>query len=150
MSTDTILDQPPVVSGHWKTVLMIFIIFVFGCFSGSLSTTLIDNHRMADTLLRGKSPVSDLLEKRLMRDIALDAGQRQAVRDLLDANGVQREQLQGQLHPQIQQLDRATTSKIDALLQPDQRDQFHHNITLLDQRYGHNLFDPGAPAPSAP
>ncbi len=146
MTTDTILHPPPVVSGHWRTVTNILIIFVFGCVSGAFSMMLIDQHRVGDALLRGETSIGDLLERRLMRDILLEPGQRKSVHDLFEANAHQRQELEVRIRPQIQTLDQATTARIDALLQPDQREQFHNNLAQIEEHYGHKLFDPGAAA----
>jgi hypothetical protein len=141
-----ILNQPPVVSGHWKTVLAIFLIFAFGCFSGVLSMSMIARHRAADAALRNPADIGPVLERRLLRGIELDEDQQQHAHNIFKANSDRRQQLQAQLHPIVQALDYGTVTQIDAMLRPDQRDHFHQNVLQLEQNSGKNVFDPTAPA----
>jgi len=137
------LDQPLVVSGHWKAVLVIFIVFAFGCFSGAVSMSMIAQHRTGDALLRGQNTVGKVLERRLLRDMELEGEQRQAAHALFADNSRQRERLENQIHPQTKLVDHETVTKIDALLQPEQRRQFHKNIAAVERHFGHACFDPG-------
>jgi hypothetical protein len=147
---DSLLDQPHVVSGHWKTVSMIVLIFAFGCFSGALSTSMISEHEEGAAILSGRTHLDDLLEQRLMRDLLLEPDQKQQVNDLLAANLAQRKQLEQGYRPQVRALDADTLRKVEAVLKPDQLDQFHHNLALFEQHYGHAVFDTGAaPAPAS-
>jgi hypothetical protein len=149
-----ILNQPPVVSGHWKTVLAIVLIFAFGCFSGSLSMSIIARQRAADASLQSPADIGPVLERRLLRGVDLDENRRQHAHGIFAANSDRRRQLQAQLHPVLQALDYGTVTQIDAMLRPDQRDQFHRNVLQLEQNSGKNVFDPTAPAapdfPEAP
>jgi len=140
------------MTSHWKVVFGVILIFLFGCASGWLSRSLLAYHQTAEFLQRGPEGVTTLLERRMTHNLDLDATQREQIHACLMENVAQRRQLQLQIQPQVQMLNRQTLQQITALLRPEQREQFRENLVQFRKRFGKSPFNPNAEnqSPSPP
>lgn len=129
---------------HWKAILGIMLVFIFGCFFGALATSAFFYHRTTQLLQRGPEGVADILERRMTRNLGLDANQRQQIHACFMNNVTQRRALQVQIQPQIQMLNRETLQQINAVLRPDQQEQLRQNLIQFRQRFGKSPFNPAA------
>jgi hypothetical protein len=138
------------MNSHWKAVIGVILIFVFGCFSGALCTSLFVGHKIKDLIEKGPDSVAEIMERRLTRNLDLDPDQKQKVHECFQANLKQRKELQTQIQPQVRMLNRQTFQEISAILRPDQADRFHQNVEELRKR--RKGFNPGGPNsdPGAP
>lgn len=137
------------MTNHWKAVFGVILVFIFGCLFGALGTSVFFYHRTTEFLQRGPEGVAELLERRMTHNLALDANQRQQIHAYFMENVGQRKQLQFQIQPQIQMLNRQTLQQINAVLRPDQRELFRENLTQFRQRFGKSPFNPNAGNQSA-
>ena len=139
------------MTSHWKAVLGIVLVFLFGCASGWLSRSMVAYHQTSTFLQRGPEGVAKLLERRMTHDLDLDANQQQQIHACFMENVNQRRQLQLQIQPQIQLLNRQTLQQINAVLRPDQRERFQANLVEFRQRFGKSPFNPNAESqPASP
>jgi hypothetical protein len=128
----------------WKAVLGVVLIFIFGWLSGALCTSLIVRHRAISLLDRGPAAIAEVLERRMTHNLNLDPGQRQQIHGYFMENLTQRLQLQKEIQPQVQALNRQTIEEINAVLHPDQQERFQENIARIKLRFGKNPFNPNA------
>jgi hypothetical protein len=141
------------MTGHWKVVLGVILIFLFGCISGWLSRSLLAYRQTAEFLQRGPEEAAMVLERRMTHNLDLDASQREQIHACFMENVNQRKQLQSQIQPQIQMLNRQTLRQITALLRPDQQERLRENLAQFRKRFGKGPFNPNAenqPSSSAP
>src|SRR5258708_37530056 len=110
------------MSSHWKAVLGIILIFVFGCLSGVLSTSIYFHHEAIDVFTGGPEGAAKLMERRMTHNLVLDENQRQKIHELFMENMRQRKLLQKEIQPQVQTLNRETFKQINAVLRPEQRE----------------------------
>jgi hypothetical protein len=133
----------------WKAVLGVILIYIFGCFSGVVSTSIFFHHRMLVFLQHPAVALSAALEKRLTGNLGLDANQKQQVHDYFLENLQQRKQLQKQIQPQVQMLNQQTVQQVTAILHPDQAELFHQNVEQFRKRMAANAVNPNTENPSA-
>jgi len=126
----------------WKAVLGVILIFIFGCFSGAVSTSIFFHHKMIEFLQHPAVAASKALEKRLTGNLGLDATQKQQVDGYFLDNLQQRKELQKQIRPQVQVLNGQTIQQIIAILRPDQKELFHRNVETFREHLGANAFNP--------
>ncbi len=119
---------------HWKAILGVTLIFVFGWISGVLSSSLVIQHRRVEMFKNGPIGMAEMLEQRVTRNLHLDPPQQQQVHALVLDAVQQRERLQGQIRPQLQVLNRQMNQQIEALLRPDQRETFRTNLKNMRKR----------------
>ena len=132
------------MTSHWKAVLGVILVFIFGCLSGTLATSVFFYHRTTEFLQRSPEGMADLLERRMTHNLGLDANQQQQIHTCFMENVAQRKQLQLQIQPQVQMINRQTLQQIDAVLRPDQRERFHENLVQFRKRFGKSPFNPNA------
>jgi hypothetical protein len=118
----------------WKAVLGIILIFLFGCFSGAVSTSIFVHHKMVAFLHRPGVVMTAEMEKRLTTNLALDDNQKQQVHGYFLENFQQRKELQKQIQPQMQMLNRQTFQQVTAILHPEQVERFHQNVEQFRKR----------------
>ena len=118
----------------WKAVLGIVLIFIFGCVSGAISTSIVFHHKMAAFLQHPGMAMTEAREKRLTGNLGLDANQKQQVHEYFLQNLEQQKELQKEIQPQVQALNRQTRQQIAAILRPDQKDLFHKNVERFGKR----------------
>ena len=134
----------------WKAVLGVILIYLFGCFSGAVSTSIFFHHKMLNFWQNPAVAGLAAQEKRLTGNLGLDANQKQQVHGCFAEYLQQRKELQKQIQPQVQMLNRQTFHEITAILNPDQAKRFHQNIENFRKHFGAKTLDPNAGNPSPP
>jgi hypothetical protein len=140
------------MTSPWKAVCGVVLVFLLGCLSGWIGASVVNYRQTTQFLQGGPEAVAKLLETRMTRNLNLDENQKQKVHQLFMDNLVQRRQLQEQIQPQVQLVNRDTFIEINAILRPDQQKIFRENITLFRQRTGKSAFNPNPaiqPLPNA-
>jgi hypothetical protein len=132
------------MTSHWKAILGIILVFIFGCLFGALATSAFFYHRTAEFLQRGPEGMADLLERRMTRNLGLNEDQQRQIHACFMNNADARRELQVQIQPQIQTLNREMLQQINAILRPDQQERFHENLVRFRQRFGKSPFNPNA------
>jgi DNA primase len=135
---------------YWKAILGVILIYIFGCLSGAVSTSIFFHHRMLVFLRHPAPALSAALEKRLTGNLGLDANQKQQVHGYFLDNLQQRKELQKQIQPQIQALNEKTVQEVAAILHPDQTKLFNENVEKFRKRLAANAVNPNTENPSAP
>ncbi len=133
----------------WKAVLGVILIYIFGCFSGMVSTSIFFHHRMLIFLQHPAVALSAALEKRLTGNLGLDADQKEKVHACFEENLQQRKELQKQIQPQVQALNHQTIQEVTAILHPDQTELFQQNIEKVRKHFGAMAGKQEADTPSA-
>ena len=129
------------MTSHWKAILGVILIYLFGCFSGGVSTSLFFHHKMLEFLQHPAVAESAALEKRLTRNLGLDANQKQQVHECFLENLEHWKELQKQIRPQVQTLNQQTKQQIIAILRPDPAELFHQNIEKFRKRWEVNALN---------
>jgi hypothetical protein len=136
----------------WKAAAGIFLVFVFGCISGALSTSLYYRNEVL-SLERSPSEVADVMENRFAHHLGLDPDQHQQIHRILTEFLRQRKQLMTQIQPELQANNRQMLAQIRSVLRPDQMAGFHDNVEQLRRRMAKAAGQPpdaevGAPEPT--
>ena len=134
----------------WKAVLGVILIYLFGCFSGAVSTSIVFHHKMAAFLQHPGVVMTEAREKRLTGNLGLDANQKQQVHEHFLENLQRRKELQMEIKPQVQMLNRQTLQQVVAILHPDQTERFQQNLERFRKRLAANASNQDAENPSAP
>jgi hypothetical protein len=121
---------------HWKAVLGVILIYVFGCFSGAFSVSIFLHHKLLNVLQHPGVALMQALEHRLTANLGLDPTQKEKVHDYFLENLQSRRELQKQIQPQVQALNQQTVQQITAILRPDQAQTFNDNLDRLRKRFG--------------
>jgi len=122
------------MKSHWKAVLGVILIYIFGCFTGGVSTSIFFHHKMLDFLKHPAVAMLAVQEKRLTGNLGLDDNQKRQVHEYFLENLQQRREVQKQIQPQIQMVNRQTMQQITAILRPDQAQLFHQNVEKFVKR----------------
>ena len=134
----------------WKAVFGVILIYLFGCFSGAVSTSLFSHHKTLGLLQHPAMAVTVALEKSLTGNLGLDASQKRQVHEYFLENLRRRKELQMGIEPQVQMLNRQTFQQVAAILRPDQAERFRQNVEQLRKRLAANASNQDAENPSAP
>lgn len=137
------------MTSHWKAVLGVILIYIFGCFSGVVSTSIFFHQKMLYFLQHPGVVASAALEKRLTGNLHLDADQKQQVHTYFLENLQKRKDLQKTIQPQVLMLNLQTFQQITAILHPDQAELFQQNVEKFRKRSGAAALNPSAGNPSA-
>ncbi|MCE0522344.1 MAG: hypothetical protein LV480_05475 [Methylacidiphilales bacterium] len=129
------------MSKTWRAVVGIFFIFVLGWVGGALTTAIVMHHKALVLLRGGPQAVMTLLERRTTHNLGLNASQQQQVHAAFMENLQQRLELQRQVQPQVKALNYRTLQEIDAVLTPDEQEQFQKNLAQFKERFGRNPFN---------
>jgi hypothetical protein len=124
------------MTGNWKAVLGVILVFVLGCLAGVLASSVYFAHRASVFLQRGAAAYIEVAERRVTRGLNLDENQKEQIHEVFMANLAERKHLQAQIQPQIQALNFQTVREIKSLLRPDQMEAFHRNLTEFHRRFG--------------
>jgi predicted component of type VI protein secretion system len=138
------------MSKTWKAILGVILVYLFGCLSGAVSTSIFFQHKMIQFLRHPAVALSGELEKRLTKNLELDANQKQQVHECFLENLQQRKDLQKTIQPQVQALNQQTLERISAILRPDQREQFDQNVEKSKMRFRGTAAPLNSPAASLP
>jgi hypothetical protein len=132
------------MGSSWKAAFGILLVFILGCVSGSLSTSVYFHQYPERLLLRSPAATADSVENRLTRHLDLDANQRTQIHQFLMAYLQDRKKLQTRLQPDIQDLNIQMVVQIRSVLHPDQMESFHQNVIEFRRRVAKAAFRPGA------
>jgi hypothetical protein len=135
------------MTSTWKAAAGIILIFVFGCISGALSTSLF-LHNEVLMLDRNPSEVADILESRFTRHLGLDQAQHAQIHDILMSYLQQRRALMARMQPELQENNRQMLAQIRSVLHPDQMAGFKDNLVQLRRRLAGAAFRPPEMGPS--
>jgi len=133
-----------------KAVLGVILIFVFGFLAGAVSTSIFAQQKVAAFLKHPAVVLMAAMEKRLTKNLNLDAKQKEQIHKYFMENLQRHRQLQAQIQPQIQVLNESTVSQISAALRPDQQQRFSQNLKDLQNRFWKYASSPDAGNPSGP
>jgi hypothetical protein len=131
----------------WKAAAGIVLIFVFGCVSGALSTSLYFRNEVL-SLERSPSEVADILENRFTHHLGLDPGQHQQVHRILMEYLKARRQVMTQVQPELQENNRQMLVQIRGILHPDQLAGFQDNLGQLRRSLSRSPYRPPELGPS--
>ena len=134
----------------WKAVLGVILIYIFGCFSGVVSTSIYVHHKSIEFLQHPAVSMSAMMEKLLTGNLDFDANQKQQVHAYFLENLQQRKELQKEIQPQVQTLNRQTIQQVRAILRPDQAERFQQNIDKFRKRVEANAANQNTENSSAP
>jgi hypothetical protein len=123
----------PETTSTWKAAVGIFLVFLFGCISGGLSTSLYYRNEVL-TLEHSPSEVADILENRFTHHLGLEPAQHQEIHRILVAYVKARRQLSATLQPQMQTLNQQMLGQVRSVLKPEQLDGFQENMAQLRRR----------------
>jgi len=134
---------------YWKAVLGVILIFALGVTSGVVGSSIFAQRKMAAFLQRPGLTLMNAMEKRLTRNLDLDADQKQLIHEYFMDNLRQHKQLQALIQPQVRQLNHTTVQQIRAALRPDQQVLFDQNLKDLHNRFSQfaSNQDAGNPPP---
>ena|ERR1700683_2563788 len=130
------------MTSNWKAILGVILIYIFGCFSGVICTSIFLHHKIIEFLQHPAVVLSAALEKRLTGNLGLDANQKEQVHEYFLDNLQHRKELQKQIQPQVQALNQQTIQRIAAILRPDQTELFQQNVDKFRAHLGANAFSP--------
>jgi hypothetical protein len=129
---------------HWKAVIGVILIFIFGFCAGAVCTSLLAQRKALVFLQHPAVVMSAALETRLTGNLNLDATQKQQVHDYFMQNLEHRRELQTQIQPQVQLANLETFQQIYTILRPDQQQRFHQNLSEYRKRLGKNILNQNA------
>ena len=132
----------------WRAAAGILLVFVFGCVSGGLSTSLYFRNEVL-SLERSPSEVADILQNRFTHHLGLDPDQREQVHRILMDYLRDRKQLTATLQPQMKVLNQDMIGRIQGVLHPDQVDGFQDNLAELRRTLAHTPYRPPEMAPAS-
>jgi hypothetical protein len=130
------------MTGHWKASLGVLLVFILGCLSGMLVSSVYFSHRTTVFFQRGSAAYVDLAENCLTRNLNLDATQKQQIHQYFLENLAERKQLQSQIQPAMQMVNHHTFGEIRSILRPDQMIVFRENLTDFRKRIVRNGGNP--------
>ena len=137
------------MSKTWKAILGVILIYLFGCFSGAVSTSIFFHHKMLQFLKHPGVVELAVLERQLTGNLGLDENQKKQVHACFQENLEQRKELQKQIQPQVQTLNRQTRQEITAILHPGQVELFNQNIEKFRKRWAPTAFNQNAENPAS-
>jgi hypothetical protein len=130
------------MTGHWKASLGVLLVFILGCLSGMLVSSVYFSHRTAVFFQRGSAAYIDLAEHRLTRNLNLDPTQKQEIHQYFLENLAERKQLQAQVQPEVQMLNHQTFGEIRSVLRPEQMTVFRENLNEFRKRFARTADNP--------
>lgn len=135
------------MSKTWKAVLGVILIFIFGFASGVVCTSIVVQRKALAFLQHPLVSVNEALEKRLTRNLGLDESQKTQVDGFFKENLKERRDLQMQIQPQVQTLNKETMRQVRSVLRPDQAERFNQNLDDLRKRFGKTALNPNGDVP---
>jgi hypothetical protein len=118
----------------WKVIAGIVVVFLLGSLAGSVITRIVFRHRLEYLMRGGPEAVRNVVVKRLVKALNLDAAQQSQLIQIVEDARQELMDVRRQTNPQIRRiLDRAQ-NRVDAILRPDQSEKFHKIITRLRRR----------------
>ena len=131
------------MNSTWKAAIGVLLVFILGWFGGVICGRLYDMHRVAEAIRQPEmvpQAIAEMLERRMTRNLDLDANQQEEIHTYFLENLQQRKLLNTQIQPQIQLANHQTLSEINAILRPDQQTKLRQNLADFRLRFGKNPF----------
>jgi len=123
-------------------VLGVILIFIFGCVLGAISASLYIHNKTLAVMKGGPAAAIQAgvqaFERRMTRNLNLDANQKQQVHDVFLKYLNQRLELQKTVQPQIRMMNQETFAQVKVVLNPEQQKTFQENIAEFRNRFGKN------------
>ncbi len=135
---------------NWKAILGVILIFVLGFLAGIVGSSIVFHKKMEDFLRHPGVAVVAAVERRLTRNLNLDASQRQQIHGYFMDNLQAHLQLQKQIAPQVKALNHQTLQQISAVLRPDQLALFNQNVAEGRRRLTNGIMPANDDSSSSP
>jgi len=103
-----------------KSWLVIALVFVAGFGAGMVVTRGLVRH-FVQQAVNNPDHVRDLIERRLTRQLELDAAQQEKVHDILTESQLELRKLRGDFRPRFMAIVTTTEERVDAVLTEEQR-----------------------------
>ena len=114
-----------------KAIAAVLLIFLIGAATGGLTAHLIYQKRLEGMVRGGSGAMSEMIIRRMDRELNLDSGQREAIRTIVQETHTEMRHIRQQLRPQTRQILAKSEERIKKLLRPDQKEAFER---LIEQR----------------
>ena len=111
-----------------KALAAVLLIFLLGAATGGLIAHLFYQKRMEGVVRGGPGAMSEMILKRMDRELGLDASQRKAIRRIVQETHGEMRQVRQQFRPQMRQILKRSEERIKEHLRPDQRELFERRI----------------------
>jgi Spy/CpxP family protein refolding chaperone len=136
-----------------KAIAAVLLIFLLGAVTGGLTAHLIYQKRIEGMVRGGPGAMSEVILRRMDRELNLDSAQREAIRKIVQETHGEMRQIRRQFHPQIRLILAKSEERIKELLRPDQKEAF---MRLIEKRrrqweeYGDRPHPEGPPLGGGP
>ena len=130
-----------------KAIAAVLLIFLLGAATGGLTAHLIYQKRLEGMVRGGSGAMSEMILRRMDRELKLDSAQREAVRTIVQETHGEMQQIRRQFRPQTRLILATSEERIKKLLRPDQKEAFER---LIEQRRRHWEEHGGGPPPGRP
>ena len=117
-----------------KAVAAVLLIFLLGAASGGLIAHLVYQKRIEGFVRGGPGPTTEMILRRMDRELNLDSRQREAIRAIVQETHREMRQIRRQLHPQMRQILEKSEARIRVLLRSDQQQAFQQ---IIEKRRRH-------------
>jgi Spy/CpxP family protein refolding chaperone len=121
-----------------KAIAAVILIFLLGAATGGLTAHLIYQKRVEGMVRGGPGAMSDMILKRMDRDLKLDSSQREAIARIIQETHGEMRQIRQQFRPQTRRILAASEERIRVLLRPDQKEVFQRLIEKRRQQWEEN------------
>lgn len=111
-----------------KAIAAVILIFLLGAATGGLTAYLIYQKRLEGMVRGGPGAMSEMILRRMDRELNLDNTQREAIRKIVQETHGEMRQVRRQFRPQTRQILANSEERIKKLLRPDQREAFERLI----------------------
>jgi hypothetical protein len=120
---------------HWKSILGLLLIFIFGVITGGLITARVLDNRVRNFMQGGPDAVGKLIETRLTRELHLDRSQREGVVEVITNARVQISAARHEVQPKVDQVLAQAEQDIRGLLRPEQTAKFDRIVSRTKDRW---------------
>lgn len=120
---------------HWKSILGLLLIFIFGVITGGLITARVLDNRVRNFMQGGPDAVGKLIETRLTRELHLDRSQREGVVKVITNARVQISAARHEVQPKVDQVLAQAEQDIRVLLRPEQTAKFDRIVSRTKDRW---------------
>ena len=130
-----------------KAIAAVLLIFLLGAATGGLVAHLVYQKRVEGVVRGGPGAMSEMILKRMDRELGLNAAQREAIRTIVHETHGEMRHVRQQFRPQMRQLLKRSEERIKEHLRPDQREVFER---LIEKRRKHWEEHGDGPPPEGP
>ncbi len=121
-----------------KSITAVVLIFMLGAATGGLTAHLMYQNRVEGMVRGGSGAMSEMILKRMERELKLDGAQRDSVRGIIQETHGEMKQIRRQFRPQTQQILAKSEERIRALLRPEQKEAFERIIEKRRRQWEEN------------